>query len=95
MDGIDQRVHLPNDSPPGNVKPLGYRCTVRRVELAQLRQLSSRPLAEIALDQPRAWRTRRPRPRAMGAAVSRVRSIGGNGRHRGQRGDPIGGRLGL
>src|SRR5690606_22244932 len=66
-----------NDSPPGKRKPLGLRCTVRHSGSLDSR-FSSAPVQspKSASSRPLARRTRRPRARAIGAAVSWVRSSG-------------------
>ena len=65
------------DSPPGKRNPLGQRCTVghslvlyRRASGFSVHSPTSTSMS------PGAVRTRRPRARAIGAAVSRVRSSG-------------------
>ena len=65
------------DSPPGKRKPPGQRCTVGHsgVRYSRARGFSVQSPTSTST-RPGAVRTRRPRARAMGAAVSRVRSRG-------------------
>ena len=65
------------DSPPGNRNPPGQRCTVghSRARYSRARGFSVHVPTSTSM-RPGAVRTRSPRARAMGAAVSRVRSSG-------------------
>ena len=65
------------DSPPGKRKPVGQRWTLGH-SLSRNRRASGFSVHSPASSSinPFAVRTRRPRARAIGAAVSRVRSSG-------------------
>jgi hypothetical protein len=66
-----------NDSPFGNLKAEGWRCTVDHA-FSFMRSFRRRPVQEPNSHSmsPEEVRTRLPTARAIGAAVSRVRSIG-------------------